>query len=103
MRPIDERVKEAEALWVQGREAETMGDFKRAYELCTAAHDLVTDCPAYHRTAHIRLRRINLKIGNYGELISDWALHFLAPLGVFEMVAHFQKSGARLAGACRRA
>ena len=102
MDTITTRANQAEHLWQQGREAEQRRDFRRAYALYTEAHNLIMDCARLHQHAHTHLRRVNWKLGNYGELTTDWLLHLFAPLGVFELVSYFAKTDARFAEMCRR-
>ena len=102
MKPIEERIKLAEALWASGEKAEASGDYSLAYTLYTEAHDEIMDCARLHQLAHEKLRVINLKLGNYGELITDWLLHYFAPLGVFELVSRRLKTDAQFAAFCRR-
>lgn len=102
MDTLEKRVLEAEALWQLGGAAEAQGDYETAYRLYTEAHELVVDCARLHQKAHERLRVVNLKLGNYGECLTDWLLHLFAPLGVFELVAYFSKTEGSGAGMCRR-
>lgn len=91
---IEKRIRLAEDLWSQGEKAEGLGDNALAYQLYTQAHDAIMDCAKFHQRAHTYLRRVNLKLGNYGELGTDWLLHLFAPLGVFELVSYFSKTDA---------
>lgn len=101
---IDTRIQQAHTLWAQGQAAEAKGEWHQAYRLYTSAHDLIIDCAALHQQAHEHLRRANLRLGHYGELMTDWALALFAPLGVFRWVAYAQrKSGGWMHAACRRA
>ena len=102
MESLDIRAERAEALWHRGRKAEHNSEFQTAYECYTQAHDLIMDCARLHQRAHVELRRVNWKLGNYGELTTDWLLHLFAPFGVFELVARFAKTDARFAEMCRR-
>jgi len=45
---------------------------------------------------------VNIKLGHYSELSGDWLLHFLAPLGVFELVAWLSKPDAFGFTLCKR-
>lgn len=99
---IDARIALAKQLWQQGLDAESIKDFHQAHQLYTQAHDLITDCARLHQYAHKQLRRVNWRIGNYGELMTDWALHFFTPFGVFEVVAHFSKQPGRFHAGCTR-
>lgn len=102
--PIDTRIQQAHLLWAQGCSAEAKGEWSQAYTLYTSAHDLVIDCAELHQQAHVHLRRVNLRLGHYGELMTDWALAMFTPLGVFRWVAYAQrKSGGWMHPACRRA
>lgn len=102
MDTIEIRAKVADDLWACAIEAEASGNYSRAYELHTQAHDLIMDCARLHQVAHVHLRRVNLKIGNYGELMTDWLLHFFTPLGVFELVSYFAKTDAFGSKFCKR-
>ena len=99
---IERRAQIAEELWSSALDAESRGDYSEAYRLHTDAHDLIMDCARLHQAAHVHLRRVNLKIGNYGELATDWLLHIFAPLGVFELVSYFAKTGTFGAAFCKR-
>lgn len=102
MDTIEERTEKADQLWNSAMDAESLGNYSLAYELHTQAHDLIMDCAQLHQKAHIHLRRVNLKIGNYGELATDWLLHLFAPFGVFELVSYFSKSGTFGSEFCKR-
>ena len=102
MDSIEQRAEEADRLWHKALDAETLGDYAQAYDLHTKAHDLIMDCARLHQAAHFHLRRVNLELGNYGELITDWLLHLFAPLGVFELVSYFSKSGVFGSEFCKR-
>ncbi len=102
MEPLEIRIEKAEKYWAEGKEAERVCEFELAYKLFTEAHDLIMDCANHHQKAHEELRRINYKVGNYGELITDWLLHFFAPLGVFELVSYFSKTEAFGNVICKR-
>ena len=102
MDTIEKRAETADQLWNSAIEAELSGNYSLAYALHTEAHDLIMDCARIHQTAHIHLRRVNLKIGNYGELATDWLLHLFAPLGVFELVSYISKTGAFGSEFCKR-
>ena len=100
--PIEERIEQAEKLWEQGAQAESANDYNLAYTLYTQAHDTIMDCARLHKRAHENLRRVNLKLGNYGELTTDWLLHLFTPLGVFEAVSYFSKTDAFGSVLCKR-
>lgn len=102
MEPINARIAQAQQLWLKGEKAEQSQDYQTAYELFTKAHDLVIDCPKQHAHAHVQLRRVNKALGHYGELTTDWILHALSPLGVFEAIAFFTKSSVSAMDACKR-
>lgn len=102
MKPIEERSLDASRLWGEALVAESLDDYATAYNLHTEAHDLIMDCAKLHQAAHVHLRRVNLKLGNYGELTTDWLLHAFAPLGVFEMVSYFSKTGVFGSDFCKR-
>lgn len=102
MAPLETRIHKAKQLWQQGEKSVSSGDYQRAYQLYTQAHDLIMDCAQLHQQAHERLRYINRKLGNYGELSTDWLLHLFAPLGVFELVSYFANSDAFGSEWCKR-
>jgi hypothetical protein len=102
MESIERRSEKANCLWSNALNAESLGDYAKAYGLHTEAHDLIMDCARLHQKAHVHLRRVNLKLGHYGELTTDWLLHLFAPLGVFELVSYFAKSGAFGSEFCKR-
>ncbi|MGJ8670539.1 MAG: hypothetical protein ACSHXK_13690 [Oceanococcus sp.] len=102
MLPIDERVITAQQLWKEALDAEASGRYARAYELHTQAHDLVLDCAKMHQQAHQHLRRVNKILGNYTELVTDSVLLFLAPVGIFELIAYFSKTDSVGHGICKR-
>ena len=102
METIELRIDTAEHLWHSGAQAESTADYALAYQLYTEAHDLIMDCAQLHQRAHEQLRRVNIKLGHYSELSGDWLLHFLAPLGVFELVAWLSKTDAFGSALCKR-
>src|SRR5262245_61351544 len=102
MNTIEERARIADQLWASATRAEALGNYLQAYDLHTEAHDLIMDCARLHQVAHVHLRRVNLKIGNYGELATDWLLHLFSPLGVFELVSYFSKTGTFGTLFCKR-
>lgn len=102
METLENRICRAEENWQTGIACERQGDFQQAYHYFTEAHDLIMDCALYHQKAHEHLRRVNWKLGNYSELVTDWLLHLVAPLGVFELVSYFSKTGAFGSTFCKR-
>lgn len=102
MESLENRIQIAEELWSKGSSAESTEEYHLAYKFYTEAHDTIIDCAKLHKRSHENLRRINLKIGNYGELITDWLLHVFAPLGVFEVVSYFSKTEAFGSMLCKR-
>lgn len=102
MDSIEKRSEKADQLWASAALAESAGEYAEAYALCTEAHDLIMDCARLHQLAHVHLRRVNLKCGNYAELATDWLLHIFAPLGVFELVSYFSKTDAFGTLFCKR-
>jgi hypothetical protein len=102
MEPISARIQIADSLWLLGAEAEREANYLLAYQYYTEAHDTIMDCARLHQVAHENLRRVNLKLGNYGELVTDWLLHFFAPLGVFELVSRLSKTDAWGTVICKR-
>lgn len=103
MNDLHERARQAQALWAQGQARLAAGDPDTAYRLLTAAHDLVTDCPALHREAHRHLLAVNRVNGRRGERLTDRLLLALAPLGVFTLIAWALRSRATGEPLCRRA
>ena len=102
MEPIEQRIEKAERLWRNGAQAELGQDYALAYRLYTEAHDAIMDCARLHQHAHVQLRRVNLQLGNYTELLGDWFLHFLAPLRIFELVAYFARTDGAGSALCKR-
>jgi hypothetical protein len=102
MDTITQRIAQADELWTLGSVAEQNNDLTSAYELYTRAHDLIMDCAVLHQRAHEELRRVNFEIGNYGELATDWLLHFFAPLRVFELISYLSRSDAFGSILCKR-
>ena len=102
MEPLEQRIEKAQSLWTSGAQAEAAGDYATAYQLYTQAHDDIMDCARLHQYAHEQLRRVNLKLGHYGELLGDWFLHFAAPLGIFELIAWLSKTGSFNSVLCKR-
>jgi len=102
MESIEKRIEIAGQKWMQAKSAEDTGDFQLAYNRYTVAHDIIMDCARLHQRAHEYLRRINWKMGNYGELVTDWMLHLFAPLGVFELVSCLSKNGTFGSLICKR-
>jgi len=100
--PIEIRIEKARQLWEAGAQAVERKQWQQAWQLYTEAHDLITDCAQLHQQSHEKLRVVNWKLGNYGELFADWALHCLAPLGVFALVARKAKSQAWRDAHCHR-
>ncbi|OUS31921.1 hypothetical protein A9Q99_02175 [Gammaproteobacteria bacterium 45_16_T64] len=86
--PFEWRRDRAQALTVEASAAERRGMLGVAYQKLTDAHDLVVDCPRMHGLAHDELRRVNRKMGNYGELAGDWFLYFARPFGIFTVLAY---------------
>ncbi len=102
MDSIERRIEKAETLWHSGAKAELAQDYSLAYRLYTQAHDDIMDCARLHQHAHVQLRRVNLKLGNYTELLGDWFLHIVAPLGIFELIAYLAKTDGAGSVLCKR-
>ncbi|TJY55554.1 hypothetical protein E4T66_20810 [Sinimarinibacterium sp. CAU 1509] len=102
MPDIDQRVREAEALWQQGDALLAAGDGRGAYAAYTQAHDQVTDCPRLHETAHRKLRQVSRAHGHRGEVFTDIVLVWLAPLRIFELIALAMRSRVAAEALCRR-
>lgn len=102
MQTIDVRMLEAEQLWRDGDALVAAGDGVAAYRLYTQAHDLIMDCPSLHERAHRKLQGVSAQHGHRGEIIIDKLLVWLAPLGVFELIAMAQRSSVTFVAACRR-
>ncbi len=100
--PLATRIAAAEALWQQGDALLAAADGAAAYRAYTAAHDLILDCPRLHLRAHQKLRQVTREHGERGELITDTLLLWLAPLGVFELIAWAVRSSVKADAACRR-
>ncbi len=99
---MKERKKKAENYWNLGLQAESENDLPKAYEHYTQAHNLIMDCAKLHERSHQHLKRINAKMGNRGEWVTDCLLHLFAPLGVFELVSYFAKTDAFGSEICKR-
>ncbi|MCG8670349.1 MAG: hypothetical protein MI867_13105 [Pseudomonadales bacterium] len=99
---VTSRVQHANALIENGLNAEQSGDLNLAYQYFTEAHDAMLDCPRLHKKAHQHLKRVNWKIGHYGELLSDVFVLSLAPIGFFEALAFFMKSKVLGEVICKR-
>jgi len=102
MSTIESRVRDAGALWQQGDALLAAGDGAAAYRAYTQAHDLITDCPRLHETAHRKLRQVSRQHGHRGEIITDTVLVWLAPLRVFELIALAMRSRVAAEALCRR-
>ncbi|WP_028008504.1 hypothetical protein [Solimonas flava] len=100
--PIEQRMLQADALWRRGDTLRAAGDGAGAYRLYTEAHDLIMDCPSLHERAHRKLGLVSARHGHRGERLTDRLLVWLAPLGVFELIAMAQRSSVTFAAACRR-
>lgn len=99
---IEIRAEQAEELWQRGKQLEAQGEYKQAYDLFTEAHDLTLDCARLHQYAHVQLKRINWKTKNYYEWMEDTLLLKAAPLGVFDVVSYFARSGSFGLEFCKR-
>ncbi len=102
MQGITDRAAQAEQLWLLGDAALSSGNLEEAYKTYTGAHDLITDCARLHIKAHQKLRVVNRLRGS-SERYTDNILLFLAPLGVFELLALIFRSKVGSSEICRRA
>lgn len=102
MASLEARIEQAKNIWIEGLSCEQAGELQLAYTYYTEAHNLIMDCAKHHQKSHMHLRRINFKLGNYSELVTDWLLHLFSPLGVFEMVSYFSKTEAFGNDICKR-
>lgn len=102
MNDIQNRIGEAESLWVQGDRAFAAGNLADAWRCYNEAHDRVTDCPELHRRAHARLQTVNRLNGHRGEYRTDTVLLALAPLGVFRLLALLLHLRIASAADCQR-
>ncbi|CAH0355568.1 hypothetical protein [Aquabacterium sp. CECT 9606] len=91
MTSIEDIAHQAEAAWQLGMQDEQAGRMEAAHAHFRRAHDLVVDCPRLHHTAHVHLRRLNIKRRAYRDLLTDVLLLGLAPLAIFEIVAFLMK------------
>lgn len=103
MDDIQQRSKQAQALWSRGDASFKASDLAEAYRLYTEAHDLVTDCPTLHREAHLKLAAVNKLNGRRGELFTDQFLLATAPIGIFTVIAWFFRSRVTADAICRKA
>lgn len=101
MTDLQTRATQAEQLWARGDTALGARDLQSAYRLYTEAHDLITDCARLHEQAHRKLRTVNRLLGTR-ERYTDNVLLFLAPLGVFELLAFVFRSRVASHELCRR-
>lgn len=99
---INARISTTEQLWRQGDAAFADGDFMRAYALYTEAHDRITDCPRLHAEAHRKLKQVTRLHRNKIEFITDSVLVWLAPFGIFELIALAMRSKVSKHELCRR-
>ncbi|HEY1075935.1 MAG TPA: hypothetical protein VGE51_04545 [Fontimonas sp.] len=102
MDALNIRIQRADELWKQGDLTLAAGNRERAYRLYTEAPDAIVDCPQLHLTAHRKLRQVTRFHRNKTEYITDNLLIWLAPVGVFELIARFNRSNVRAQAACRR-
>lgn len=101
MSDLEARTIQAEQLWASGDAALEKQALQDAYRFYTEAHDLVTDCAKLHEQAHRKLRVVNRLLGNT-ERFTDNVLLFLAPVGVFELLAIVFRSKVAGEALCRR-
>ena len=102
MDDIQERSKQAQALWSRGDASFKVNDLTETYRLYTEAHDLVTDCPSLHKQAHQKLAAVNRLNGRRGELFTDHFLLATAPIGIFTVIAWFFRSRVVGDALCRK-
>jgi hypothetical protein len=103
MDDIQERSKQAQALWSRGDASFQTSDLAESYRLYTEAHDLVTDCPSLHKRAHQKLAAVNRLNGRRGELFTDQFLLATAPLGIFTVIPWFFRSRVTGDVICKKA
>jgi hypothetical protein len=87
MTSLAERKQRALKLWKQGDLALAATNRERAYRLYTEAHDAIVDEPAMHCEAHRKLRLVTRYRADKREYITDSLLVWLAPLGIFRLIA----------------
>ncbi len=87
MATLAERKQRAEKLWRQGDLALAATNRERAYKLYTEAHDAIVDEPKMHCAAHRKLRKVTRHHTDKREFITDTLLVWLAPVGIFRLIA----------------
>ena len=100
---IERRAVQAQTLWAQGDAAFAAGDHESAYRLYTQAHDLVMDCAHLHEQAHRKLRSVTRLHADRREFYTDTLLLWLAPVGVFHLIAFALRSKVGAHDICRAA
>lgn len=103
MKGIETRSADAARLWQLGDAALATGNPELAYRKYTEAHDLVVDCPPLHIRAHRKLREVTRYRRPRTEYYTDNVLLWLAPLGVFELIAWYFRATGGLSGRRRPA
>jgi hypothetical protein len=98
---VSNRIARAEGLFEEAQAYEARGELEAAYARFTEGHDLIVDCPRMHVVAHRHLLRVNRALGRR-EALTDRLLLLFAPLGVFELVAFFQRRSVFVPAACAR-
>ena len=101
MDDFESRQARALALWQTGNACLREGNGAEAYAQFTAAHDLIMDCPRLHLEAHRQLRQVTRLHRDKREFWTDTLLVWLAPLGVFELLAFAMRSRVRRLALCR--
>ena len=87
MNSLEVRAGQAARLWAKGDAAMAAADHAQAYSLYTQAHDLIMDSPRLHLQAHRKLGSVTRFHANRWEYYTDVGLVFLAPAGVFHLIA----------------
>jgi len=101
MEDIENRRTRAVMLWQAGNAALQAGDGAEAYVQFTSAHDLIMDCPRLHLEAHRQLRQVTRFHRDKREFWTDTVLIWLAPLGIFALIAFAMRSKVRRLAQCR--
>ena len=101
MEDFEARQARALALWEAGNASIQAGNRAEAYAQFTAAHDLIMDCPRLHLAAHRQLRQVTRFHHDKREFLTDIFLIWLAPIGIFEILAFAMRSKVWRAALCR--
>lgn len=83
------RADRAVALWSRAESEQAAGDAEASHRTLERAHDLVTDLPAGHEEAHVRLLPLETLLGHRRDARVSRLLLLLSTLGVFTLLAWY--------------